>query len=77
MISELPHISERVTLTTEVWWHLPLLTLGLGGLVVACGLVHSCIRSRRAKKAEKIMEELYQELWDAGSESDHGRKLFG
>eukprot|EP00435_Cladocopium_sp_Y103_P024854 s2552_g6.t1 len=47
-----------------VWWHLPLLALGLAGLAVAAALARSWLRARRAKKAEGIMEELYQELWD-------------
>ena len=49
----------------EVLWHLPLLPLGFGGLAVAFVLVRSCLRRRREKKAERLMEELYDELWDA------------
>jgi len=49
----------------EVWWHLPLLALGLGALGVCGGLVLSWKRSRKAKKIERILEEVYMELWDA------------
>ena len=53
----------------EVWWHLPLLALGLGALGVCGGLVFSWNRSRKAKKIEqmieRILEEVYMELWDA------------
>ena len=51
--------------TSKVSWHLPLLPLGFGGLAVAFVLVRSCLRRRREKKAERIMEELYDELWEA------------
>jgi len=47
-----------------VWWHLPLLALGTGVLLVAARLVVSHIRSRRARKAERVMDELYEKLWD-------------
>ncbi|CAK9087741.1 Beta-glucosidase 42 [Durusdinium trenchii] len=47
-----------------VWWHLPLVTLGLGGLAVGSKLLRLYRRSRRAKKAERILEELYNQLWD-------------
>ena len=49
----------------EVWWHLPLLVLALAGLGAALSLLRSWLRTRRAKKAERIMENLYSELWDA------------
>ena len=53
----------------EVWWHLPLLALGLGALGVCGGLVFSWNRSRKAKKIEqkieRILEEVYTQLWDA------------
>ncbi|CAL1162802.1 unnamed protein product [Cladocopium goreaui] len=42
-----------------VWWHLPLLALGLGALGVCGGLVFSWNRSRKAKKIERILEEVY------------------
>ena len=57
--------------TCQVWWHLPLLALGFAGFAVAAVLGSSWLRSRRAKKAERLMEELYQELWDAWT------KVFG
>ncbi|CAK8990523.1 unnamed protein product [Durusdinium trenchii] len=50
-----------------VWWHLPLVTLGLGGLAVGSKLLRLYRRSRRAKKAERILEELYNQLWDEQS----------
>ena len=49
----------------EVWWHLPLLALGLGALGVCGGLVFCWNRSRKARKIERILEEVYMELWDA------------
>ena len=49
----------------EVWWHLPLLALGLGALGVCGGLVFSWNRSRKAKKIERILEEVYTQLWDS------------
>ena len=51
----------------EVWWHLPLLVLGLGALGVCSGLVFFWYRSRKArpKNIERILEEVYMELWDA------------
>ena len=52
-----------------VWWHLPLLALGLGALGVCGGLVFFWNRSRKAKKIEqkieRILEEVYTQLWDA------------
>ena len=48
-----------------VWWHLPLLALGLGALGVCGGLVFFWNRFRKAKKIERILEEVYMELWDA------------
>ena len=49
----------------EVWWHLLLLALGLGALGVCGGLVFFWNRFRKAKKIERILEEVYMELWDA------------
>ena len=49
----------------QVWWHLPLLALGFAGFAVAVALASSWLRSRRAQKAQRLMEELYRELWDA------------
>eukprot|EP00435_Cladocopium_sp_Y103_P060024 s356_g21.t1 len=49
-----------------VWWHLPLVALGLAALVVAARLLFGCFRARRAKKIERILEETYDELWDEG-----------
>ena len=51
----------------EVWWHLPLLALGLGALGVGSCLIFSWNRSRKAQKIEQIREEVYMELWDAWS----------
>ena len=53
------------SLQVEVWWPLSLLALGLGALAVACRLVFLWIRSRRAKKVDRILGELYESLWDA------------
>ena len=55
----------RKNLQVEVWWPLSLLALGLGALAVACRLVFLWIRSRRAKKVDRILGELYESLWDA------------
>eukprot|EP00435_Cladocopium_sp_Y103_P011458 s3680_g3.t1 len=75
-----------------VWWHLPLLALGLGalgvcgGLVfswnralgVCGGLVFSWNRSRKAKKIEQILEEVYVQLWDEpGALDAYSKKLHG
>jgi len=48
-----------------VWWHLPLLALGFGGLAVAFTLLRAWLWARKARNAERIMEKLYSELWDA------------
>jgi len=62
-----------------VWWHLPLLALGLGALGVCGGLVLSWKRSRKAKKIERILEEVYMELWDEQPNTldAYSKKLYG
>ena len=62
-----------------VWWHLPLLALGLGALGVCGGLVFSWNRSRKAKKIERILEEVYMELWDEQPNTldAYSKKLYG
>ncbi|CAK9111010.1 Beta-glucosidase 42 [Durusdinium trenchii] len=47
-----------------VWWHLPLLALGFGGLAVASRFAWLWIRSRRTKKMERILEKFYEVLWE-------------
>ena len=47
-----------------VWWHLPVLALALSALTVAVHLLFRCLRSRREKKITRVMEEVYDELWD-------------
>lgn len=47
-----------------VWWHLPLLALGFGGLAVAFTLLRAWLWARKARNAERIMEKFYSELWD-------------
>lgn len=49
----------------QVWWHLPLLALGFGGLAVASRFAWLWIRSRRTKKMERILEKFYEVLWDS------------
>ena len=49
----------------EVWWHLPLLAVGVSCFLVAFRLVFAVLRSRRDRKVERIFTELYRDLWDA------------
>ena len=49
----------------EVWWHLPLLVLGLVALGVGGRLAFSWNSSRKARKIERTLEEVYAQLWDA------------
>ena len=49
----------------EVWWHLPLLAVGVSCFLVAFRLVFAVLRSRRDRKVERILAELYRDLWDA------------
>ena len=61
-------IAEHSSLTVfqrEVWWHLPLLALGVSCFIVAFHLVFAVLRSRRDRKVEQIFGELYRDLWDA------------
>eukprot|EP00434_Breviolum_minutum_P016766 symbB.v1.2.014788.t2/scaffold1087.1/size167708/6 len=48
-----------------VWWHLPLLAVGVSCVLVAFRLVFAVLRSRRERKVERILAELYRDLWDA------------
>jgi len=47
-----------------VWWHLPLLALGVSCFIVAFRLLVALLRSRRDRKVEQILAELYRDLWD-------------
>lgn len=60
-----------------VWWHLPLLALGLGGFVVAARLLWSVLRARRAQRIERVLEEVYEHLWDERPQimSTYSKKL--
>jgi Flp pilus assembly protein TadB len=51
--------------TLQVRWHLPLLVLGFG-FAVAAVLGPSWLRSRRAKKAKRLMEERAEQSKRAG-----------
>lgn len=52
--------------TLQVRWHLPLLVLGFAGFAVAAVLCPSWLRSRRAKKAKRLMEERAEQSKRAG-----------
>ena len=55
----------KLTLIAEVWWHLPLLALAVGGLAAACGLVFSCRQARKKRKIDRILDNVFEQLWDA------------
>eukprot|EP00438_Fugacium_kawagutii_P022234 Skav229658 [mRNA] locus=scaffold1030:37887:43608:- [translate_table: standard] len=59
--------SEASEFNQPVWWHLPLLALGLAALGVGCCLAFSWHGSRQARKIERALEEVYAELWDTWS----------
>ena len=46
-----------------VWWHLPLIAVGVAGLLVCRRLWTARRQARRAKKAETLMCQLYADLW--------------
>eukprot|EP00435_Cladocopium_sp_Y103_P045738 s2091_g13.t1 len=48
-----------------VWWHLPLAAIALSALAIAAHLLFRRLRSKRAKNITCVMEEVYDELWDA------------
>ncbi|CAE7546328.1 unnamed protein product [Symbiodinium sp. CCMP2456] len=48
------------------WWHLPAAAGCLALLIVILGFVFSYRRTRRAAKAENLMAQLFQDLWDEG-----------
>ena len=41
------------------------MALGLAALMVAARLLLGCFRARRAKKNARILEQTFDELWDA------------
>ena len=65
-------------LEREVWWHLPLLALGVSCFLVAFRLLVALLRSRRERKVKRILGELYQDLWDALQlkQDDHLKFVF-
>ncbi|CAJ1357841.1 unnamed protein product [Effrenium voratum] len=62
-----------------VWWHLPLVALCVAGLTVAARLLHGCNRARKAGKIERLLQDMYAELWDEGPTfaATYSKKLEG
>lgn len=56
--------SNRSCKLAQVWWHLPLVALGLAAIAVAAGLLFVWLRSRNAKRIATILEEVRGGLWD-------------
>ncbi|CAE7896763.1 BGLU42 [Symbiodinium necroappetens] len=46
-----------------IWWHLPLIAVGVASLMVALGLFRSHRRARKRVKLDNIMTCLYRDLW--------------
>ena len=46
-----------------IWWHLPLIAVGVASLMVALGLFCSHRRSRKKAKLDNVMTCLYRDLW--------------
>ncbi|CAE7781901.1 unnamed protein product [Symbiodinium sp. CCMP2592] len=58
------------------WWHLPAAATCLAVLIVSLGYVVSYRRRRRAAKAEKLMTQLFEDMWDEGPDTaTHYRRL--
>ncbi|CAE7252257.1 unnamed protein product [Symbiodinium sp. CCMP2592] len=51
------------------WWHLPAAAVCLTLLMVILGFVVSYRRRRRAAKAQKLMSQLFEDMWDEGPDT--------
>ena len=64
----LPHV---VFQDECIWWHLPLIALGVVIVMVCLNLVAMYRRARRTKRIEGVLNHLYDDLWEEIPETIH------
>ena len=62
-----------------IWWHLPLGAVCVTAVAVAARLLIVCIRVRKAAKVARLLEDVYDALWDEEPTSlaSYTKKLLG